>query len=194
LIGAAPALVPAVVGSRWRDATLVMPAAGLAVMIYGPVGVAASGYLWASGDARTPLRAHGLESIVWCAAGLALLPIVGISALGIGWLAGAVVFALVLDRSTRRLLGARLLATLAAPLAVAVAAGAAGWVAARSGSPTLSWAIAVAALSETVFLGGLLIVRRVLLFQIIGMFWLSVRVSLSRSVRAERRLRASARS
>jgi peptidoglycan biosynthesis protein MviN/MurJ (putative lipid II flippase) len=149
-------------------------------LIYGPIGAAASGYLWASGNARVPLVAHGFESVVWCVLALALVPVIGVSALGIAWLAAAICFAFVLERSARRTVGARLVRPVVAPLLLAILASAAAWVVADMGGPSLTKAGLSAVFGEAIFLAGLFLVRRALLADMLGLAGRSLRLSLGR--------------
>jgi peptidoglycan biosynthesis protein MviN/MurJ (putative lipid II flippase) len=91
------------------------------------------GYLWAAGDARTPLRANVAAAVVWIAVALPLLPLVGVAALAIGWLAAALTDASVLLIGAAAL-GVRrtlLLRPIAVPVAAASVAAAVGWLLAR---------------------------------------------------------------
>ena len=102
LAGSATAFVPAVFGSQWTDTARVIPCASAGLMIGGPISVATGGYLYAVGDAATPLRATIAHTIVWLLIAFATLPLVGVAAIGIGWGAGSVVDAIVLGRGAVR--------------------------------------------------------------------------------------------
>ena len=88
LAGSATAFVPAVFGSQWTDTASVIPCASVGLMIGGPISVATGGYLYAVGDAATPLRATIAHTIVWLLIAFATLPVLGVAAIGIGWGAG----------------------------------------------------------------------------------------------------------
>lgn len=128
LVGSTPALVPAVFGDRWDDVIGVIPAAGLALMIGGPVSVATAGYLFAVGDASRVLKSTVAHTGAWLTVGLSLLPLMGAPALGLGWVASSLVDASVLGRGASRRTGARLVRNLAWPFAGALAGGGAGWL------------------------------------------------------------------
>jgi O-antigen/teichoic acid export membrane protein len=163
LVGAGPALIPSVFGDQWAAASDVIPWASLGLIISGPVSVASAGYLYAVGDASTVLRSSLLNGIAWAAVALSLLPLIGVAALGVGWLASALVEAFILGRAVVAGTGARLLAHLAVPAAAAAAAGAAGWLLASSIGHALVGSIVGAALAEALYLGALILLRRPLL-------------------------------
>lgn len=160
LVGSAPALVPALVGEEWREAADVIPWACLGLALGGPVSVASAGYLYAVGDAATVLRAAVLHTIAWVAVAFALLPVVGVEALGVGWLAGGLVDTVVLARAVNARTGARVVPALAAPVAVAAAAAAVGWLLASELGETIPAALAGAAVATALLLAGLLVVAR----------------------------------
>lgn len=163
LVGSAPALVPTLLGQAWEEAAVVLPWAGLALMISGPVSVAATGYLWASGDASTPLRAAAADALAWCAVSLPLLPVAGVGALGVGWLAGATAQATVFERALRRHLRARVAPSLLIPTAIAAAAAGAGWIVSSSGDPGAVNAVGGGSLALGLYLAGLFVFQRALL-------------------------------
>src|SRR5436190_637068 len=65
LTASAPAAIPAILGEGWHEVPDVVPWASLGLMIGGPISVAVAGYLYAIGDARTPLRATLAHTAVW---------------------------------------------------------------------------------------------------------------------------------
>jgi O-antigen/teichoic acid export membrane protein len=163
LVAAAPAFIPAVFGARWASAANVVPGVDFALMISVPPSVAMIGYLWATGDARTPLRAVILHTIALGGVTFPLLPVLGLPAIGVGWVASGLVDATVLCRAARARTGARVVRALALPSALAVVAGAIGWVGAAAGEATLLRAAAAAVVAEGIFLAGIVVLRRQLL-------------------------------
>jgi O-antigen/teichoic acid export membrane protein len=161
LVGATPALVPSVLGHRWIDARLVIPWASLGLMVGGPVTVASSAFLWAKRD-TTPLRAILLVSVTWLILTSALIPVIGITAIGLAWMAASCVDGLVLGRRAGQRTGAAIFRPLVTPLAIAVAGAAAGWFTA-AGSTSFVWAVVGGAVAESVYLAGLTVFRRGLL-------------------------------
>lgn len=178
LVGAAPALVPVLLGSRWHGVVDILPWPCLGLMIGGPVSVATAGYLYAVGDVGTPLRAALLHSAAWLGIALPLLPSAGAPAIGYGWLAASVVDTLVLGRAASKRSGARLVPALVVPTAVAATAGGGGWLVASSAGPTAGLALAGGTVALAVYVMGLLILRKALVTE----FWLVTGRALRASV------------
>jgi len=145
LVASTPALVPAVFGARWDEVVGVIPAAGLALMIGGPVSVATAGYLYAVGDASRVLRSTIAHTMAWFTVGLSLLPVLGAPAIGLGWVASSLVDATVLGRGAAQRTGARLLPGLAWPMAGALAGAGTGWLIASRGTTLLDVALGAGA-------------------------------------------------
>jgi polysaccharide transporter, PST family len=128
LVASSPALVPLLFGADWTDVSLILPGAGIAMAIAGPLGIVTSSYLYARGDASTGLVGANINGSVRLAATLGLLPVLGITAIGIGWAAGTVAgTAYTLPRAAAAS-GARLLSPVARPVACATIGAAAGWL------------------------------------------------------------------
>jgi O-antigen/teichoic acid export membrane protein len=179
LVGAGPALVPAVLGDEWAGAASVLPWAGLGLMIGGPVSVATAGFLWAVGDASTPLRAVVCHGIVWITLTLALMPAIGLTALGVGWLAAGVVDAVVLGRGASRKAPMRLAPVLLVPACVAAVSAGVGWIASSSGSPTMTSVFLCAGLSEFLYVSGLLLLSRQSLGDMFAVTGRAIRASVA---------------
>lgn len=179
LVASSPALVPALMGSAWEEAAKILPFAGLGLMIAGPLSVAASGYLWAVGDAATPLRAAAADAVTWCAVSLPLVPLIGAPALGVGWLAAAVAQAAVFERALQLRTGGGVAAALAVPTATAALAAGVGWLASSSDAPDAVAAALGAGIGEALYLGGLLIVERELVIELMRTTATALRASLA---------------
>jgi len=152
LAGSATAFVPAVFGSQWTDTASVIPCASAGLMIGGPISVATGGYLYAVGDAATPLRATIAHTIMWLLTAFATLPVLGVAAIGIGWGAGSVVDAIVLGRGAVRHTQARIAGLLVFPAVGAwLGAAAALGLTARIG-PSIAAGIAAVVISSTVYM------------------------------------------
>jgi O-antigen/teichoic acid export membrane protein len=162
---AAPELVPALFGEHWRGAAAAIPPACLGLLVGGPVSVATVGYLYAAGDPLCVLRASMCVAVAWIVVGLGLLPVVGVSALGIGWLASSVCDATVLSRGTQRHSGARAIRPLLVPLAVGACAGAVGCAVTIAGPQHLLSAVLGALAAFAVQAGGLAVFCRELLVE-----------------------------
>jgi O-antigen/teichoic acid export membrane protein len=154
LAASAPGLVPGLFGAQWSKAATALPFACLALLLSGPISVASVGYLYAEGRATTVLRATTAMAVAWVVVALPLLPVLGVAAVGVGWLAGALADAVIVGRATSRLSGANIVRPVALPAAMGVIAGAMGWVVAAHGTPTLLSGIAGGAVAALAFCGG----------------------------------------
>jgi O-antigen/teichoic acid export membrane protein len=180
LAGCAAALVPAVFGQRWNAVASVLPWPALALMIGGPTSVATGGYLYAIGDARTPLRAAILHTAAWLAIGIGLMPVLGITAAGLGWAAASVIDGFVLGSAATRASGARLWPALVRPLAAACAGAGCGWLVCRA-LGGFSGGVLAAAVSVLVYGVALLALRRELVWDMVGVTRAAVRLSVARA-------------
>jgi O-antigen/teichoic acid export membrane protein len=179
LVGATPALVPAVFGSRWHDAALVIPWASLGLMVSGPISVTASGYLFALGDAKTVFRSSTLNALAFVGVALPLLPVLGVAALGVGWMASALVEARVLARGVARHSGASIGAPLGIPTLAACGAAGAGWMLAAALTPTLTAAALGGLTAEALYLASLFLVKRMLVIDMTRMLHKMIRASFA---------------
>jgi O-antigen/teichoic acid export membrane protein len=181
IAGAAPALVPAVFGSRWNEAADVLPLAGIGLLIGGPVAVTATNYLWGSGDAQAPLYAVIVQAVTRLSIGLGLLPFFGMWGLGVGWCAASIVEAALLARQTEERTGARIGRAIAAPFLVALVAIATAWVFTDLQEPTVAAAAIGVLLAEGIYLGGVAVVQRRLLGQLLGTTGQALKGTLARA-------------
>lgn len=179
LVGAGPALVPAVLGREWADAATVLPWASLGLMIGGPVSVATAGFLWAVGDASTPLRAVAYHGAAWITVTFTLMPAIGLTAIGVGWLAASVVDAVVLGRGAGRKTQIRLMPALLLPTGVAVVSGAVGWILSSSGGATMTSVFLGAGPSLLLYVSGLFLLSRSSLAEMFDVSGRAIRASLA---------------
>lgn len=121
-----PKLIPAAFGAPWQDAALIIPLVCLSTLLHGSISVAASSYLTASGRPGIVAIASVCLGVIWLAITAALLPSMGVVAIGIGNLAGALVDAAVLNAATKRTSGVAPYRPLLRPLAVALLGGGLG--------------------------------------------------------------------
>ena len=148
LVAASPALVPLLFGAEWTDVSLILPGAALALMISGPIGLVASAYFYAKGDAGTGLKMSIITDLVRIAVTLALLSRFGAAAIGLGWFVGSLAGMAFTVPRARRASGARLGRRMLGPCVSATLAGAVGWLVADELGVTVASA-AVATLSAT---------------------------------------------
>ena len=159
-VAASPALVPALFGTQWSDAANVIPFVGVSTVILGSISVGALSYLNAAGRPGIVALATATFGVLWVAITACLLPSLGIEAIGVGNLCGALVEAVILDRATRRAAGVAPHRPLLRPLAVALFAGTAGWTVCVSGPPALAMALGAGALAFFLSAAGLVLVCR----------------------------------
>jgi peptidoglycan biosynthesis protein MviN/MurJ (putative lipid II flippase) len=127
LVASSPALVPLLFCDVWADASLILPGSALALGVYGPIGISGYAYLYARGDSTTALQGSLLSNTVRWGTTFALLPGVGVAAIGIGWAAGAFSELPLVAHRTRRACGAHLVRRVLRPAIAGSLAAAAGW-------------------------------------------------------------------
>lgn len=152
---ASPELIPALFGEPWRDAAAVVPLLALSTLILSSILVGASTYLNAAGRPGIVAVGTGALGAVWIVVTAVLLPVLGIIAIGIGNLCGAVLEALIIDRATRRAVGIAPHRPLLRPLAVALTAGTTGWWLCYTDASTLVGAVSCGLLAMGLSIVGL---------------------------------------
>ena len=102
---ASPELIPSLFGEQWREAAVVIPWIALSTLMLGSISGATSGYLAAVGRPDLVAWATAAFGVVWIAVTAPLLPVMGVAAIGVGNLSGALVEVVLLDRATRTTAG-----------------------------------------------------------------------------------------
>jgi O-antigen/teichoic acid export membrane protein len=125
---ASPELIPSVFGGQWRDVAEILPLICLSTLLLGSIAVAATSYLSAAGRPGVVAWASAALGVVWIGVTALLLPRIGVVAIGVGNLAGAVVEATILDRATWRSARVAPHRPLLRPLIVGIVAGGVGWL------------------------------------------------------------------
>jgi O-antigen/teichoic acid export membrane protein len=179
LVGATPALIPAVFGAKWNQAVFVMPWACLGLMVSGPISVTAAGYLTAVGDVKAVLRGTVLSESALAVVALPLLPLIGVTALGLGAMAAAFAECVVFARAVTAHSRASITAPLVVPTIAATAAGAIGWAVASSLPATLLVAFIGGLSAEALYLGSVFAIRKDLVVDMTGMLNRMIRTSLA---------------
>jgi O-antigen/teichoic acid export membrane protein len=156
---AAPELVPGLFGEQWRDAGLIVPWICAALLVAGPLSVAAVGYLYALGEPSVVLRAIVLHTTALFAVAFSLLPFVGPAAIGMGSLAGAIVDAAIMIHAISTRTTARPFRTLFPVLVIAGAAGLAGTALSSAAGHGLPAAAAGALVAGGIYVSALAIFR-----------------------------------
>jgi O-antigen/teichoic acid export membrane protein len=150
-----PKLIPAVFGAQWQDVALILPLICLSTLVHGSIAVSASSYLTAAGRPGIVTVASVCLGVLWLAITAALLPIIGVVAIGIGNLAGALVDATVLNAATKRASGVAPYRPLRRPLAVALLSGGLGWLLCVKGPDGFLTAVAAGTLTFVLAMLGL---------------------------------------
>jgi len=147
IVAASPAAVPLLFGENWSGVSDILPGAGFAIVLSGPIAIVVYGLMYARGDAKTPLRASVAHVLVRIPMTLSLLPVVGPAAIGIGWVGGVVAEMPITLPSLRRLIGARLLRWVLPPCACATLATTTGWFVAQALDVTVVSVVAAASIA-----------------------------------------------
>jgi polysaccharide transporter, PST family len=142
---ATPQLVPTVFGEQWREVGQIIPFVCLSTLILGSIAVGATSYLTASGRPGVVALAALSLGAVWVCVTASLLPVIGITAIGLGNLIGAIVEAAILSRATYKAIGVSAHRPLLTPLLSGFVAGMLGWTLCVSGPPSV-WIALLAAL------------------------------------------------
>jgi O-antigen/teichoic acid export membrane protein len=180
LVSSAPAIIPALLGSRWAPAADVLPPACLGLMISTPFGVVLSGYLFAMRNAGAVLLASVAATVAWYATTFPLVPALGATAVGIGALVAGLAGAVLLVRASAPLSGSTAIAAVVRPVLAAIAGSGLGWTVAHSGSPSLQLAAAAVAAGVALYLSLLALVNPALLRRGITFGRLSLREAMAR--------------
>ena len=160
LAASASPWIHVLIGVQWANAATAIPPACFAMMFGVPISVALAGYLWAIGAASVPLRSTlvGIPA-TWLLL-LPLLPLLGVAAAGIAYIASALVESLFFVYAARRTTSFKIGSRLAVPVVVSTVAGACGLLVARWIGPDLAGALASSAVALVAFVGGLAAVHR----------------------------------
>ena len=168
IAGAAPAFVPLLLGARWEPAGAVLPLVCLGAVVWMPLTIGCQGYLWATGDANSPLRAMFADAFLFLAVGLPLVPYLGVLGMAIGLVVAAFAHAAVLGRAVRRQTGVSAARAVGVPILVWVIATAVAWVCAETAGPLIVRTIVSAGVAFVLFLTLLLPTHREQLREMAG--------------------------
>jgi O-antigen/teichoic acid export membrane protein len=181
LAASAPGLVPGLFGQHWQAASYAVPGACLGLAISGSVIVATQSYLYAVGDAAVPLRANGVQAVVWVVVAMALLPALGVAAIGLGWAISAVFEVFVVQHGLRKWTSVSLTPLLIGPVMLGIVAGGLGWLLAEFAGTNLLSGILGGLLASSLFLVGMLAFRRSLVVEIVHLGRRATRSALAGS-------------
>ena len=168
LAGAAPAFVPLLLGDKWSPAGDVLPLVCLGVVVITPMTIGCQGYLWAIGDAKSPLRAGTADAVVFCAVSLPLVPFLGVLALAIGLVVATFVHSVVLARAITAHTGVRPGRVILLPVLLWVVATGAAWICAETAGPLLVRTVVSAGVGFLLYLALLVPTHRELTHEALG--------------------------
>jgi O-antigen/teichoic acid export membrane protein len=134
-VAVAPAFIPLLFGEKWSDVAVVFPGACLALLVSGTAVNPAVNYLWAADRPEIVLRAAMLYAALVIILSAALLPALGLVAIGVSLAIGAAAESLFIAPALRRLLDANLLPALPAPVVAATLGATVGWLISSSDLP-----------------------------------------------------------
>jgi O-antigen/teichoic acid export membrane protein len=120
-------LIPFFFGHRWADAALIMPGLAFAMIVAAPLGVTVVSYLYAMGDARTPLRGSVLNGILTVGFVIAGSQVMGLTGIGLGAALSSVLIVPVMLIAVKRRGGPSLFSAFFWPAFGAAIALCAGW-------------------------------------------------------------------
>jgi polysaccharide transporter, PST family len=178
IAGGAPGLVPGVFGDQWSTASGAVALSCLAVGLSGCL-TSVKAYLYAIDDVSAVLHAGLVTAAVWFAVSMPLLPFLGVTAVGIGWVAASIAETVVLARKSRRRAAIRLLPPLIVPVSVGVLSATAGWVVSVHLGRHLLSGVAGSILAVAIFAVGLLLFRRRVTIDTISFAVQSVRLAVT---------------
>ena len=159
LAASVSAWIRVLMGARWVDAASAIPPAFFGLMFWVPISIALVGYLWATGSGSAPLRATAVALPAnWVL--LALLPVLGLTGVGIAYIGTSLVESIFLVHATRQTVSFRIGARFVITILLATVSGACGWLVARWVGQDLEGALLSSAAALGVFVAGLAAVCR----------------------------------
>ncbi len=178
LVAATPAWVPALLGHQWQDVVAVIPPASLHLMVMGPISVALVGYLWAIGEATAVLRATLAGIPLMVVVLVPLLLVIGVPAVGFGWMASGVGEATVLILYARKHAEFKIKSRLLPPTILAGLGASMGWPVASAIGATVLGGLVGGLLASAVYLVGLWLWHRSYLFDSVRLSMRGLRAAL----------------
>lgn len=155
LAASSAAWIHLLIGPQWTHAAGAIPPACFAMMFGVPISVALSGYLWAIGAASVQLRAAAATILPTLLLLFILLPIVGVAAAGIAYIASSLLESLVFVYAARREASFTIGSRLFVPVLVGVLSAWCGWGVEHFVGPGVAGALMSSAVALGLFVGGL---------------------------------------
>lgn len=159
-------LVPLLFGDRWGPAATAVTLVAASLMINQPALTSLSNWLAAVGQQGAVLRMASVNAAISLATAVALLPTLGIRAVGVAFVVGALTDLFLLSRTARQHGQPGLIRALLVPLGAAGIAMGLGLVTVAQVDARLMSVILGGLAAETVFLGLLFIARREALLEL----------------------------
>jgi len=180
LFASASGLVPGVFGEQWNETAVAVQWVCVSLMVAAPLAVVAVGFLYAAGEPSVVLRATIAHTLTLFAVTFPLLPFFGVSAIGAGSLAGAVVDAVILGRAVGRRSSARPFPLMATPLLLGAPAAVAGALVTQRLGDDFVAGVAGGSVAALVYLSAVFAFRRATLLETAALVLRSVRAGLGR--------------
>ena len=159
LAASSSAWIHLLIGAQWTDAAGAIPPACFAMIFGVPISVALSGYLWAIGAASVQVRAAAATIPPTLLLLFILLPLLGVAAAGIAYIASSLFESLVFVYAARRTTSFKVSARLSLPVALAVLSAWCGWVVERLVGLNVAGALLSSSVALGLFVGGLVAVQ-----------------------------------
>jgi len=160
LVVSAQAIITVLFGAQWAEAGNPFSLACVALMIGGPIAAATFGYLGASGRPGVMLRMITVSALAGICVSLSLLPWIGATAIGVGWIVQNVIGSLIVSRAIVDALDVNLLRSVADVYLVTVPVAMLGWAAVQLVSPSIVETFAAGVVCFLCAFGGLLVTCR----------------------------------
>jgi O-antigen/teichoic acid export membrane protein len=180
LAAGASGLVPGVFGEQWAETAVAVQWVCVALLVAAPLAVVAVGFLYALGEPSIVLRATVAHTLVLFAVAFPLLPFLGVNAIGVGSLSGAVVDAVILGRAVAARSSARPFRLMAVPIVLGVPSALLGWFATRELGADLAAGLAGGTVASLTYVAAVFVVRRETLLETGSLLLRSVRSGLGR--------------
>jgi O-antigen/teichoic acid export membrane protein len=180
LAAGASGLVPGVFGEQWSETAVAVQWVCAALLVAAPLAVVAVGFLYALGEPSVVLRATIAHTVTLFVVCFPLLPFLGVSAIGAGSLAGALVDAVILGRAVARRSSARPFRLMAVPLLLGIPAAVVGAFVTHGLGNDFAAALVGGSLAALLYVSAVFLFRRATLVETASLVARSVSAGLTR--------------
>ncbi|HEY2651697.1 MAG TPA: oligosaccharide flippase family protein [Solirubrobacteraceae bacterium] len=160
LAASAESWIHVLMGAQWTGAASAIPGACFAMAFGIPISVALTGYLWAIGNSSVPMRATAVGIPATLLVVAALEPLIGLTGVGIAYIASSLVESIFFVVAARRTTSFRIGARLAVPVLAATGSWLCGWLVQRAIGPDLAGAVCASGVSLVAFVAVLAVAHR----------------------------------